>query len=41
MKFLIQMVAAILMNVNNGEILSLVSLPDFDQMKEKIFLMLI
>ena len=27
--------AAILMNVNNGEILSLVSLPDFDPNKRK------
>ena len=30
--------AAILMNVNNGEILSLVSLPDFDPNKRKKFL---
>ena len=30
--------AAILMNVNNGDILSLVSLPDFDPNKRKKFL---
>ena len=33
--------AGILMNINNGEILSLVSVPDFDLNKGKIYQMLI